>query len=207
MANREKTYEFVQAAFRIGDEEAVDVGMLAGSFFGKGPGAGCRVARVRERINKYQLQPWAPALLAILDGVDDQERVGRFRALHTPWSAKQLKPRVGWVSALQALAQATKKKDAVSIALTMEKNLSGHKGKKGFLLGQFMHLLHPTWFAVVNGGNEAFWKKLGYAVGGVANLERVSADYREQLRGDEEDFNAIDDFIAVPWARKYGKKK
>jgi hypothetical protein len=205
MANREKTYEFVQAAFRIGHEDAVDAGMLAGSYFGRGPDAGCRVARVRERLSTYGAQPWLPGLVAIFQGMKDEDRIGRFRALHTPWSAGQITVRASWVPRLRDLAQAKTTQQALQVALDMEANLDGHGGTHGFLLGQIMHLLHPTWFAVVNGGNAAFWRRLGYDVGGVANLELISVDYREALLGNEVDFNVIDDFIAVPWTQEHGE--
>lgn len=201
MADREKTYEFVSAAFSVGDECAVTAGMIAATYWGKGPNGGVRVRRVRDRLDACGKKSWVPTLRRILHGMGDNDRLGRFRALHTQWSADKLIPRADWVRALRRLAGAKRIARAVSVATWMERNLKGHGGPTGYLLGQFMHLLHPEWFAVVNGENEAYWRALGYEVGGVANLVAISADYRRGVREYELDFNVIDDTVAVPFVR------
>lgn len=202
MADREKTYEFVKAAFLVGEEDAVTVGMKAATYW-KGGSGGVRVRRVRDQLKQCGKKPWVTTLRQILHKMDDEDRLGRFKALHTQWSSNKLLPRADWVRDLRRLARATTIARAVSIGNSMEKDLEGHGSATGYLLGQFMHLLHPEWFAVVNGGNVEFWNALGYSVGGVQNLARISADYRRNIQEYELDFNVIDDTVAVPFAKVF----
>ena len=200
MADFDLTYEFVRAAFKVGHADAVGIGMTAGSYWdgpsqGKG---GVTVGRLRERLRDANHYPWCAALLDILTPFDDDYRLGRFRALHTPWSAGQLLPKQGWVEGLAKLACSDSPEAAVGVARDMQKRLDGHGGEEGYLLGQIMHLVHPRWFAVVNKGTADFWNQLGYDDGGVKNLESISRDFRRDDEGGT-DFDAIDQLVAIPF--------
>lgn len=185
MHRRKLTYRFVRAAMRVGKFEAFEIGLYAGAY-------AMPVHGVRARLAPHQTTKWGAKLSGLLAHADDNDTVGRFEILFSPISWMR-KNKSEWAREAARLARAKEVDEAVEIALEMEKNLSGAGTTE---LGQIMHLLHPTWFAIVNKYSESFWTTMKYEVGGVAALEEISAAYRKTLMKFGQDFNIIDELFS-----------
>ena len=185
MHRRKLTYRFVRAAMRVGKFDAFEVGLYAGAY-------AMPVHGVRAKLAPHQTTTWGAKLSTLLARADDNDTVGRFEILFSPigWMRKN---KTEWARETARLARAKEVATAVEIALQMEKSLSGAGLTE---LGQIMHLLHPTWFAIVNQYSATFWEGMGYKVGGVAALEAISTDYRATLMKHGQDFNIIDELFS-----------
>lgn len=188
MHDRPATYSFFQHAVRTGDDVALEVAMLAATFIDP---AGVNVGTVRAATNGCS-GPWVPTLLSTIAHLQDSDTIGRFRQLQNAWNTWMRADRKAWAAGLQQVANAS----SVQAAFTNARALQALQGAGIYQLGQILHLLHPSWFCIVNRRSRQFWTALGYQIGGVDNLESISADYRDTLIRLGLDFNVIDELFS-----------
>lgn len=182
--DRDATYDIVQRALAVGDPAAVDVAMLAGTYQ-------TRVGTIRRRLDEIR-SAWTGPVLAAVQHLGDDDTVGRFRMLQTPWNAHMQGTAQEWADGLREVALSRSTEDALRRAEPLEQL----PGAGDFLLPQLMHLLHPGWFAVTNRASNRFWSQMGYEIGGLARLEAISKRYRDVLKENDLDFRIIDDLFS-----------
>lgn len=179
-----ETYDFVQRALAVGEAEAVGIGMLAGTYES-------RVGTVRDRLPRSH--PWSGPVEAALRGLKAEDTLGRFRMLQTPWNTHMQTAPAEWAAGLKEVALSGTPAEALKAAQPLERL----PGAGEFQLTQLVHLLHPSWFAITNRESAWFWERLGFSVGGLANLENISSRYRDLVEEHEINFSILEELFSV----------